>query len=209
MKKLHFILFAILAFSLNAQDTETINIDWDFGSNPTEAEEGDSNFSDRTVEVGDTVVWTWTNPGAVTHTVTSITGSMEVFDSGGVSGQGSTFAYTFMEIGTNPYQCNPHPGSMNGTITVVAEGTLSTAAFTDEADFGILPNPSANNLNINLSRFEDELNIDVFDILGKRVHKGVINQLSLSVNVTHWKSGVYFVRVYNGKSIQTKRFIKQ
>ena len=53
------LLFAFLIATtliLKAQTTETINIDWVFNSNTTAT--GDEN-TDRTIEIGDTVVWTW------------------------------------------------------------------------------------------------------------------------------------------------------
>ena len=63
------------------------------------------------VKVGDKV--TWTNQGAVAHTVT--------FDEGGIdSGSlqaGGTFAQTFATAGTFAYHCNIH-SSMTGTVVV-------------------------------------------------------------------------------------------
>ncbi|EDP70208.1 hypothetical protein FBALC1_11762 [Flavobacteriales bacterium ALC-1] len=81
---------------------------------------------------------------------------------------------------------------------------------TDQKDeFTISPNPAKNKLNIKLSNEKDDLKIEVYDVLGKRVHKGVITKLESSINVSNWKSGVYLVRISNDKSTQTKRFIKQ
>lgn len=79
----------------------------------------------------------------------------------------------------------------------------------EDLEFVISPNPAKNKLNITLPKGTDEASIEVFDVLGKRVHKGTITQLSSSVNVYNWKSGVYLVKVSDGKTTQTKRFIKQ
>ncbi len=75
--------------------------------------------------------------------------------------------------------------------------------------FTISPNPAKSELNIKLPNTNEDSNLEVFDILGKRVYKGLITQLESSVNVSNWKSGVYLVRVSNTKATQTKRFIKQ
>ena len=81
---------------------------------------------------------------------------------------------------------------------------------TDQKDqFTISPNPAKNKLNIKLSVEKNDLKIEVYDVLGKRVHKGLISQLESSINVSNWKSGVYLVRLSNNKTTQTKRFIKQ
>ncbi|MBI2906851.1 MAG: cupredoxin domain-containing protein [Chloroflexi bacterium] len=68
-----------------------------------------------TVTVGTRV--TWTNNGALPHTVTSDTG---LFNSGTLTA-GQTFSYTFNAAGAFPYNCNFHrAGGMVGTITVQA-----------------------------------------------------------------------------------------
>ncbi|MEA2517751.1 MAG: hypothetical protein QOG16_1589 [Actinomycetota bacterium] len=62
--------------------------------------------SSLSVGVGDTVVWT--NTGSTDHTVTSDDGA---FDSGPIA-PGSTWQYTFDEVGEFPYHCDPHPFMM-------------------------------------------------------------------------------------------------
>lgn len=77
------------------------------------------------------------------------------------------------------------------------------------ADFDIAPNPAKNKLNIRLSsKQSSDLKIEVFDVLGKRVYKGIITELSSSINVSNWKSGVYLVRLFDDNNTKTKRFIK-
>jgi predicted lipoprotein with Yx(FWY)xxD motif/plastocyanin len=64
-----------------------------------------------TVKAGTTV--TWTNTGAVAHTVTASDGS---FDSGHVA-PGATFQHTFATAGTFTFHCAIH-ASMTGTVVV-------------------------------------------------------------------------------------------
>jgi plastocyanin len=61
------------------------------------------------VKVGDTI--TWTNDGAVAHTVTG-----KGFDSGSLA-PGKTFTFTAGKAGTISYLCTFHAG-MTGTIEV-------------------------------------------------------------------------------------------
>lgn len=92
---------------------------------------------------------------------------------------------------------------------VTASSSLSVTDFEgNNKEFTISPNPSKNKLNVILPSNE-EMNIEVFDVLGKRVYKGILSQMSSSVNVSNWKIGVYLVRVSNDTSTQVKRFIKQ
>ena len=65
-----------------------------------------------TVTVGETI--TWTNTGAVLHTVTADDGS--TFDSGNLNPK-ATFTFTPKQAGTIAYHCTLHPW-MKGRITV-------------------------------------------------------------------------------------------
>jgi plastocyanin len=65
-----------------------------------------------TVNVGEMI--TWTNTGAVLHTVTADDGS--TFDSGNLNPK-ATFTFTPRQAGTIAYHCTLHPW-MKGTITV-------------------------------------------------------------------------------------------
>ncbi|WP_178988925.1 T9SS type A sorting domain-containing protein [Winogradskyella schleiferi] len=85
---------------------------------------------------------------------------------------------------------------------------LNDDLFQDES-FKISPNPSKNKLNIKLPRTSDNMILEVFDVLGKRIHKSTITQLEASVDVSGWKTGVYLVKVSDENESQTKRFIKQ
>ncbi|HSD31549.1 MAG TPA: plastocyanin/azurin family copper-binding protein [Gemmatimonadales bacterium] len=74
-----------------------------------------------TINAGTAV--TWRNGDGIVHTVTSATGSGDVYDSGNIGG-GGTFAHTFNTPGTYNYYCKIHgangtpPTGMRGTITV-------------------------------------------------------------------------------------------
>ncbi|WP_299126977.1 T9SS type A sorting domain-containing protein [uncultured Winogradskyella sp.] len=93
---------------------------------------------------------------------------------------------------------------------VTANSTLSTSELSvSDNDFVISPNPATNRINLTLNSFNASLNLEVYDVLGKRIYKESINRLETSINVSNWKSGVYLVRVSNNETIQTKRFIKQ
>ena len=78
-----------------------------------------------------------------------------------------------------------------------------------EDEFTIAPNPAKNKLNIKLQNTNEDLKLEVFDVLGKRIYKGMITKLESSIDVSNWKSGVYLVRVTDDTITQTKRFIKQ
>ena len=159
MKKLLLILTCLATFNIVAQ---TVTIDWSFGSNSDVTPTTDPTSADRTIEVGDTVIWNYYSTG--THTVTSSAGSTETWDSGFISsGAGVTYQRTFTSVGTNPYVCTPHSGNV---ITVVPEGTLSVSTFEEASKkINIYPNPASTQLKINLPFIlEDEYAFDVFNV---------------------------------------------
>jgi len=124
---------------------------------------------------------------------------------------GGSFSHTFTTLGTNNYQCDPHPGSMFGTITVESEGSLSTPEFDAPSKFSIYPNPSSDVMNVSIPTIGDKgLNLEVFDILGKKVYTQQLTDLSSNINITGWNSGLYLVRISSpGQEITlTKRFVK-
>ena len=143
------LLLALFSSGLMLSQT-TYNLDWAVGINGEDAS--------VTIEVGDTVEWTWTDN--LPHTVTSLPSATESFDSGTLTGNGTTYAYTFTVEGVNPYDCVIHPATMFGTITV--EEALSI-----EDKFAInvnyYPNPVSDKLTVT-SLFSLD-SYQVFDIL--------------------------------------------
>lgn len=93
---------------------------------------------------------------------------------------------------------------------IVAVDVLSTPEFNlQTSEFTISPNPSRSKLNITLPSGNGDMKLEVYDVLGKRIYKGLLTDLESSVNVANWKSGVYLVKISNNKVSQIKRFIKQ
>ena len=71
----------------------------------------------RTVPAGTTVVWTWTNTGAESHSVRS-TGTPSFPSSAILTGSGSTYSHQFNTPGTYTYDCEVHGAAMTGSIVV-------------------------------------------------------------------------------------------
>jgi plastocyanin len=84
-----------------------------------------------TVAAGTTV--TWTNTGAVIHSVTSDTGAFDSSPScpgGACINPGSSYSHVFAQAGTFAYHCKVHP-NMHGTVIVnAAAPTPTTTAST-------------------------------------------------------------------------------
>ena len=92
------------------------------------------------IQVGDTVEWTWKGDD---HSVTSGTPGFPsgLFDSG-INDSGHTFSYTFSDPGTFAYYCVPHGECCNmvGSVTVAAATPTPTPSPTPT------PTPTPNSL---------------------------------------------------------------
>ena len=108
------LILLFMAISFGATGATTHNLNW--------VNDGSSADQKITIEVGDTVNWTW---GIGTHNLISTSGT-ETFNSGFSSALNNVFSHTFNRTGATNYQCDPHDRNMYGTVTVI-----STAEPTD------------------------------------------------------------------------------
>ncbi len=181
-------------FAANAQTT--YNLEWYMGIG--------SNV-DLTIDQGDTIIWTWGDEAP--HTVENKVGSsVETFNSGILTGMGVQYPYTFTAVGINKYFCGVHGNSMSGTITVrevlgVEDNSLNKIS--------LYPNPASSTLNLVLSKNMQTGEIGVFDILGKKIYSEEFeSNNNISIDISNWSSGNYFLKVVSGENSQTQRFIK-
>ena len=91
--------------------------------------DGASATSTTTIQVGDTVTWTWANTSGVPHstTSTSVPAGAATWDSGTSASPFSFGPATFTVAGTYTYHCTVH-ASMTGTIVVQAAATATPMA---------------------------------------------------------------------------------
>ncbi|WP_040278060.1 T9SS type A sorting domain-containing protein [Psychroserpens damuponensis] len=96
-----------------------------------------------------------------------------------------------------------------GLDNITASTTLNTGSLNATTNFEISPNPATSKLNISLPQNLDNATVTVYDVLGKKICAKGITNLSSSIDVSNWNSGVYLVRVSTNNQTLTKRFVKQ
>lgn len=192
MKKTLLLFFTLFSFALSAQTTH--NLGW--------ANDGSSDNQQITIEVGDTIIWTW---GAGTHNLRATSGT-ESFDSGFFTGAGNTFTYTFNQVGSTNYVCDPHAGNMNGTVTVT-----STAGITKNnlLSFDMYPNPVSDMLTVQLPTGTEKAEVSIIDYTGRLVSSKTISSNDTSIDVQSISKGIYIIRVATNAKIGVQRFIKK
>jgi hypothetical protein len=93
-----------------------------------------------------------------------------------------------------------------GSSWIASSSTLATATFSEGDFFSISPNPAANFIRFNANISIDS--IEIFDVNGRKIQFIVANLSDVEIDISAFKSGVYFVKVFcEGKSF-TKKFIK-
>ncbi|MCF8272715.1 MAG: T9SS type A sorting domain-containing protein [Flavobacteriaceae bacterium] len=186
------ILLLLVFFSFELQAQTTYNLDWEMGIG--------TNIN-LTINIGDTVIWTWTDE--FPHTVQSNVGSTETFNSGTKTGIGSSYQHIFNMVGTNPYRCGFHPLTMAGTITVLNPLEIEDFAL---KSFSILPNPAYTQLFLKLPDKINVKSISIFDLLGQLVYSG--KNMDNSINISNLNSGIYFLKISSQNVSHTKQFVK-
>ena len=190
MKKNTLLLIALVtSFSFFAQDTSEIL--WRINATNT----------NLTINQGDTVIWTWDDE--LTHTVTNLPESDEKFDSKELIGKGTTFSHTFNSIGDFRYQCNIHPATMSGNISVRLLGVNDS----EKEVLTLYPNPVFNKLVISSPELITRINIT--NILGKKVFDRKIHADKLNIDMSSYRNGMYFIQIESGDKINTYRIIKK
>ncbi len=72
----------------------------------------------------------------------------------------------------------------------------------------IYPNPTTDRLYVKGLTQGDQFGVEVFDMMGRRVHMGEISA-GQPLSVTHLKSGTYLINISDGKNAVSGKFLKQ
>ncbi|MEM1054075.1 MAG: plastocyanin/azurin family copper-binding protein [Bacteroidota bacterium] len=156
MRLLLLVLAALVAAPLAAQTTHTVMVR-NFEFEPAAL----------TIEVGDTVRW----ENEVGFHNARQTSGPETFSSGSPASDMWTYEFTFTQVGTNAYQCDPHLNIMQGTITVV-QSTDAEGPLVEEPE-GLQyagANPFRDTARLTLAlREPQEVRVSVYDALGREV----------------------------------------
>ncbi len=113
---------------------------------------------------------------------------------------------TFINV-TPPYNYNGN-GFQNGV------GFWDTSLGLDDLElntqFVLSPNPTSAILNVTFGRHIQIGNIDIADMLGKKIFsKEIKNVNSEEIDVEKWSNGLYFMSIRTNRGLSTKRFLKK
>lgn len=92
-------------------------------------------------------------------------------------------------------------------VSSIWSNLLSTKGNNFKNEVSIFPNPLKENL-LNI-RSHVDLQVEIYDVLGKRVLIHKTDRYNKSLNLSHFKSGIYLVKLLSENSSVTKKLIKQ
>ncbi len=92
-------------------------------------------------------------------------------------------------------------------IQVDTYSSINEAPIANISTLSLYPNPSSFFISVKASQEIESL--QVFDINGKMIDSYVTNNMELSLDVTKYKSGIYFVVAKTTESVLSERFIKE
>ena len=76
--------------------------------------------------------------------------------------------------------------------------------------YNIYPNPVVDLVNIEFSKLTTDLIISVMDLTGKVIIANIpVNQTNVQVDVSHFKSGIYFINISNANKTETIKLLVQ
>ncbi|WP_067149493.1 T9SS type A sorting domain-containing protein [Pseudotamlana agarivorans] len=113
------------------------------------------------------------------------------------------FEASFNTSNEDPTLGNVDIGRELFTYTNDELNTLDTSAFEFNNSISIYPNPSTSFVNIKTT-LEGQINYSIYDLLGKQVLGGTMNNNIINYNLT---SGLYLLKLDNGLQSITKKII--
>ena len=154
------------------------------------------------IEVGDTVTWTWVGGF---HNLRSTKG-FETFDYGFRSSVGFQFSHTFNNVGSTDFTFDQH-ASMYGTV--IATQSFSSADQDSILRFDVYPNPVNSFVNISSNLTTKPTTIETYDMLGRlKISKSQEALEFTTLDVSNLSPGMYFVNIRSGNQQQSKKIIK-
>ena len=148
----------------------------------------------------------------ISNVTTTNNGAIDVTAAGGTP----NYFYTWSNAATTEDLTGLLPGTYTVTVTdangctaVLGNDVLNVVGLNDkslELGLKIYPNPNSGTFTINALNTNDKIDVQVFDLLGKKVLQ--LNQVNPKTTVTlNERDGVYLVKIKSGNDIRVQKVI--
>lgn len=152
--------------------------------------------------------WRFTPAGSSSYTVSSIPFSANFYTlywvdsaTGNVVGTGDSLVVN--QFPTHVYKPILYQCSDSSGMDTIVIPTLVPDVIIGRPSLSVYPNPATNLLNISSGQAIKE--VEVIDAVGRFVYHGKYHSGKVTLDVSNWGPGSYFVRVNNGETV---KFVK-
>lgn len=106
---------------------------------------------------------------------------------------------------------NNNSGTSGDQVVTASTGNFNVLGIAKEKqlDFALYPNPSSDNINVQLPSGVSKAALNVFDISGRLVMSSKIISQNQLVNVADLSSGIYVLKIQSEGKTGSKQFIKK
>jgi hypothetical protein len=113
---------------------------------------------------------------------------------------------------TNDGKLDMIVGAYDGGVAFY-EGDINVPVSVKNVKFekiNIYPNPTANNLNIDLgNNIIESSTIQIIDLLGKEINRMSVSKSKFTLNLSQYSQGVYFLKFTNQLGSKVYKIIKE
>ena len=76
--------------------------------------------------------------------------------------------------------------------------------------FSLFPNPTHNQLRIKSCELRENIDIQIYDVVGRLLQSEIVNlQSEIIIDVSHLQSGIYIINIVYDKGVKVMRFLKE
>jgi len=122
---------------------------------------------------------------------------------------GQTRMRITMKNGSSPSPCESFGGGEVEDYTVDFGNGPTTLVKNSDLEMNVYPNPTKDILNIDLQSTHVDINLKVYDALGKIINDFDISDLKHQIDLSEYSNGIYYIGADNGEQNVLKRFIKE
>ena len=116
----------------------------------------------------------------------------------------------FFEVGYSVCESNLQYEGPSPLDSVVfspnCNGDFLSTKNKEQIDFAVFPNPCSNSVNFNFEK-SSQIAIRIFDARGQEVLREKVRGETISINVSAWSQGVYFVSLETEQGIAVKKMV--
>ncbi|OFX38121.1 MAG: hypothetical protein A2X08_08920 [Bacteroidetes bacterium GWA2_32_17] len=85
---------------------------------------------------------------------------------------------------------------------------IKSKTVVDEISINLFPNPSVNNLNIEITNATGLFTVEIYNVLNQKIHCSEIGKKSY-IDISNLPKGIYLLKIYSKNVSQIKKFVKQ